>query len=218
MKTHVIKQGESLGSIAKDYNLPSGMALYEHESNKAFRELRKNPNIIYPGDEINIPESKDFEIKIDTGRAHKIMAMRKKPDYFRLKIQDSEGQVWAGKRVCLKLARYEIDTEVGEDGLIEIELKSPIKESGKLDVYLDPESPDPTHSFEVMVGYLDPIDTVSGLQARLNQLGFDAGVVDGISGQQTKTATKAFQSANELDVDGIAGPKTRAKLEEVYGC
>jgi hypothetical protein len=55
-------------------------------------------------------------------------------------------------------------------------------------------------------------DDVKTLQAQLNALGFDCGKVDGIFGSKTETATRAYQSARGLVVDGIAGPKTWGAL------
>jgi len=50
------------------------------------------------------------------------------------------------------------------------------------------------------------------IQARLNELGFDAGKVDGKPGGLTKNAIAAFQAANGLVSDGKIGPNTRAIL------
>jgi len=53
------------------------------------------------------------------------------------------------------------------------------------------------------------------LQQLLGSLGFDPGRLDGVFGSNTEMAVRAFQERNGLDVDGIVGPKTRAKLEEL---
>lgn len=50
------------------------------------------------------------------------------------------------------------------------------------------------------------------IQARLNELGFDAGTVDGKPGSKTKNAIAAFQAANGLQVDGKFGPQTQSIL------
>jgi N-acetylmuramoyl-L-alanine amidase len=65
---------------------------------------------------------------------------------------------------------------------------------------------------------LDDVATPSGLQARLNNLGFDCGDVDGVIGPKTETAIRGFQESEGLDVDGIAGPQTQAKLKSSDGC
>ena len=55
-------------------------------------------------------------------------------------------------------------------------------------------------------------DAVKTLQEKLNAKGFDSGNVDGIFGAKTYAAVTAFQKANSLGVDGIAGKLTWAKL------
>jgi hypothetical protein len=61
-------------------------------------------------------------------------------------------------------------------------------------------------------------DWLTGVQFRLNALGFGAGPVDGILGPKTDRAIRRFQQAYPpLRVDGIPGPKTQAKLVQVCG-
>lgn len=50
------------------------------------------------------------------------------------------------------------------------------------------------------------------LQSKLSELGFYKGAIDGSIGPMTKSALKAYQAANDLEADGIAGPKTKAML------
>jgi uncharacterized protein (TIGR02594 family) len=50
------------------------------------------------------------------------------------------------------------------------------------------------------------------MQTALKDAGFDPGPIDGIAGSRTRAAIRAFQDKNGLVVDGIAGPKTQAKL------
>ncbi len=58
-------------------------------------------------------------------------------------------------------------------------------------------------------------DAVKQLQTNLNKLGFNCGNADGIFGVKTEAAVKAFQKAYGLAVDGIAGPATLGKIEEL---
>lgn len=55
-------------------------------------------------------------------------------------------------------------------------------------------------------------DDVLTLQAHLNALGFDAGREDGIFGQDTDTAVRAFQREYAVAEDGIVGPHTTGAL------
>ena len=50
------------------------------------------------------------------------------------------------------------------------------------------------------------------IQTRLKQLGFDPGALDGIPGRNTTAAVLAFQRANGLADDGVAGPATLQAL------
>ena len=53
---------------------------------------------------------------------------------------------------------------------------------------------------------------VRKLQARLTELGYYAGGVDGVYGESTQSAVKTFQRANNLSADGQAGEATQKKL------
>lgn len=58
-----------------------------------------------------------------------------------------------------------------------------------------------------------PSKQVARLQRALNRAGFSCGEADGIIGDQTTRAVKAFQRRKGLAVDGDIGPKTMAKLK-----
>ena len=53
---------------------------------------------------------------------------------------------------------------------------------------------------------------VINIQSKLKTWGYYKGNVDGIYGQNTANAVKAFQQKNGLTVDGVAGPQTLAKI------
>ena len=54
---------------------------------------------------------------------------------------------------------------------------------------------------------------VSDLQARLTELGYYTGTIDGKYSTGTQSAVTEFQSRNGLTADGIAGPRTWALLK-----
>jgi N-acetylmuramoyl-L-alanine amidase len=61
--------------------------------------------------------------------------------------------------------------------------------------------------------YLQPVpamrgDDVAMLQARLTEMGFDCGRVDGIYGPRTENAVKDFQKSVGTTIDGKCGPAT----------
>ncbi|MHB8879275.1 MAG: peptidoglycan-binding domain-containing protein [Myxococcaceae bacterium] len=53
---------------------------------------------------------------------------------------------------------------------------------------------------------------VARLQEALTRAGFNAGTADGAFGRGTASALKAFQAANGLTADGVAGPRVWAEL------
>ena len=53
---------------------------------------------------------------------------------------------------------------------------------------------------------------VKNLQTRLKELGYLTGSADGVFGTATETAVKAFQKANSLTSDGVAGPRTLNRI------
>lgn len=77
--------------------------------------------------------------------------------------------------------------------------------------------------WELKIGALNPLQEeaptdrcISGVQQRLNNLGFNSGPVDGIRGPITKGAVRAFQEFFKLKVDTDPGPETQGKLNEVH--
>ena len=55
-------------------------------------------------------------------------------------------------------------------------------------------------------------DSVKQLQTALANQGYYTGAIDGSYGPKTLAAVKAYQTANKLTVDGIAGPQTQGSL------
>jgi LysM repeat protein len=213
---HTVAQGETLLRIAKQYGYQTSKALYNHPSNAEFKALRPDPNLIYPGDKITIPPKKEKFIPLRTNSINSFVVQNEK-EYFRLQIIHEDGDDITGKRIVITIGSQTIDTVLPSNGLIEVELNENDSLTGQVDLYLKEDQSSPSESFTAQVGHLDPIDTLSGVQARCNLLGFDCGTVDGINGSKTKAGVRDFQYEHDLEVDGIAGAKTKAKLQQVFG-
>ncbi|MCB1589636.1 MAG: DUF3380 domain-containing protein [Xanthomonadales bacterium] len=78
---------------------------------------------------------------------------------------------------------------------------------GQVDYYAEKLA----HAYEHVDG--PPSQTVY-VQTMLHRLGYPVGIIDGITGPQTRRAIREFQADHGLVVDGLAGPRTLAALDE----
>ena len=69
---------------------------------------------------------------------------------------------------------------------------------------------------ELRFGHLDPHDELTGIQHRLNNIGFACGQPDGTLNEATRQALMEFQFATGLEPTGEADPATVEKLAEVH--
>jgi hypothetical protein len=74
----------------------------------------------------------------------------------------------------------------------------------------------------VKASRVPPVAYLTGVQYRLNHLGYGAGPVDGINGPRTRKAIIRFQTDHhgdqfKLAIDGIPGPLTQAALAAICG-
>ena len=101
----------------------------------------------------------------------------------------------------------------GADGTIKVQIP-PTAATGFLQV----GPPDNLLQMNLVLGALHPAETNSGVQQRLQNLGFDCGPLDGIVGPRTRAAVTAFQTKFGLPADGIVGIQTRNLLKQKHGC
>lgn len=219
-KEHIVVEGEHLAGIAAEQGLSGIEVILSHPENAELKKLRKNPNILLAGDRVFIPDPEPKE-----------------------EVASTE------KRTTFQLAtgRLELHVKVNDQGFQpfkgDVEFKAgpvPIPMAPKGDTFeapLDPRTKQAVLQFPISKterarlpitvepGRLDPIETLSGQQQRLNNLGYFAGFVKTTATDPKKVdlqlqwAVEEFQCEHmkREDVDGVLGKKTLAKLEEVYG-
>ena len=222
MPVHTVRQGEHISRLAKENGLASYLTIWNHPENCELKAKRKNPNVLYPGDEIFIPDMDPSPRDANTDKTHSYQ-LNGKPLHLRIIVQDQTGKPLPNQQALLLIDGKFKTVQSGGDGLIDEPIPATIEQATLTFQGQEPAFQEPV---ELRVGYLDPIDTESGWVARLNNLGYRAGSVDAAEdGQEDPEAQKMRQSAveefqcdNNLDVDGICGPNTQAKLKEIYGC
>lgn len=206
-RQHVVKQGECISSLGKHYNWCNPRSLYEAPKNLELRTRRPNPDVLYPGDRVIIPDKKPKQESGETEQRHRFQ-LKKTPTFLRLRLHKDEDVPFANCQYRIDIDGAKQDGITDGEGLLEHEIPADAKKATLIFK---------GRSVELMLGYLDPVEEVSGVQARLNNLGYDSGAIDGIQGPITTAAVKAFQRDQGIEVDGIVGPITRQYLIDAYG-
>jgi len=212
---HAVKQGECLSSLAAAHHLTGWCIIYNHADNSKFRQEHPNPNVIYPGDLVYIPDPELVSKAEPTDQKHTFLLRRDKT-MLRIVAADEDGTPYTDSDYRLTVGTTTYEGKTDGQGMLE-HFIDPQATSGVLTIWWT-GVPRRHCTWQLKLGWLDPVHCVSGIQARLNNLGHKAGTVDGIRGPITTAAVKEFQKKHDLTVDGIAGPITQAKLEEVHGC
>lgn len=213
---HTVKQGENFGLIAKQHNVSDWREIYRHADNTELRQKRPNPNILMPGDQVVIPELTKPKVIIRSGAHHKFV-LTGTNQKLQLRIVDHANKALAGVKTVLTIDGAQKTMMTDKSGLLQVELTKPDTQEIPLDIYLKPDSKSPDYLFMLKLSHLDPHDTLAGLQARLNSLGHDCGVVDGIYGGKTKMGIESFQRTNHLPVTGQADAQVYKAVQIAYG-
>ena len=216
-----VKQGENLDLIALRFGFKDHTDIYDHPNNTDFKAQRPNPDILFPGDQVFIPRrAKEQPCATDQ---HWTFVLQRPKKILRIIVEDFEGNAIANAPYQLVvestgsirgrlLATPQQTLEGATDGSGLIEQSVPLNaRRGKLTV----------GSFErdLAIGELNPPEGtddngISGIQARLANLGFGTGPVDGVWGPRTEAAVRAFQAKHPpLEVDGVCGPDTLEQLK-----
>lgn len=203
---HKVRQGEDIGSIASKYGfLPD--VIWQHPNNTTLRNNRKDPNILFQGDIVFIPEK---TIKEETCNTELLHRFRRKSVPEKLRIQLLENnESRANESYILEIDGELFSGTTDCNGKIEHSIP-PGAQKGKLTVGED--------EYQLKLGEIDPVTEIAGIQERLNNLGFYCGPIDGILGPKTQAALIEFQEKHNLSSSEGLDDATRNKLLQVYGC
>jgi len=223
-----VLQGENLTLIALRYGFADHKPIYDHPNNADFKRIRPNPDVLHPGDRVFIPEVRPREESCQTEKCHWFVLKWPKK-VLRITLEDSDGK-------AITDAPYEFTVDPPPpDWSSRVTLKGRLAASnrtlrGKTDSSGSLEEPVAVNAararlkigslvWELAIGHLDPhkqtpddrITGITGIQARLQNLGFYSGQVDGILGPRTTGAIRAFQRKYQPQMDppdGICGQGT----------
>jgi hypothetical protein len=213
-KVHKVQQGETLSGIASRYGFGKWEDLWS--VNTALREKRKSAHLLYPGDKIEIPETGQGSESAATDALHRFVKLIPALE-LKLVLNDIAGEPLDNVEYTLVVADKTLEGTTDGQGAL-TESVPPGEVDALLKLNLKEEEDGDLIEIPLKIGSLDPITTTSGVQARLNNLGYESGPVDGITGALTEAALRLFQERHDLNVTGQIDPSTRDKLEEEHGC
>ena len=212
---HVVQQGDHLSSIAKQYGFPDYTTIWNYGDNADLKQQRGNPNVLLPGDTVVIPDKEEKQEAGETAKRH-TFKVSGNTLMLRLQVEDAYEKPVGNATCDLYLDGAKTTVTTDGDGKIEKAIPADIKEA-KL-VLASEETPYQDEFLILGVGQLDPVDTLSGQAARLTNLGYFAGDPQAEDDPDFQSAAQEFQCDQKLQVDGVVGPQTQAKLKQVHGC
>ncbi len=210
---YVVRQGECIESIALAHGyLPD--TLWNHPDNAQLKRERKDPSMLLPGDRVQVPDPRPKQEQGADGRKHRF---RRKGLPSKLRVQVlCEGEPRKNEPYTLnidgKLSRGTTDG----DGVVEVPVP-PNAQRGTLIVGQDEKD---QQTFELRLSGLDPIESVTGAQQRLSNLGF---LAEAPATEWTPAARQAlldFQIQHVVKgqdkASGEYDDATQRALEKVY--
>jgi len=212
-ETYTVAQGDTMITIAKKKELRSWEWIWNHPQNAALRGKRPDPQVLAPGDQVFIPPKKPKDFQVDTGKKH-VFRVKSLKAKLRVSLSDENGGSLSGKKFKLEVGGKTIEGQTTGDSAVELDI-DPEPAKGKLTVWMGTD-PEKELTWNLDLGRIDPIELLSGVQARLNNLGFLSGPVDGELDDDLKSALTQFQILHGLDPSGAADDDTKAKLVALH--
>lgn len=206
MPYHTVIRGDCISSIAANAGL-TWQQVWDAPENAKLKELRKDPNILSAGDVVFVPEKTLKTVSGGTNSRHRFVK-KGVPAMFRMQLFDG-AEPRKNQSYVLVVDGKEYKGTTNGEGVLE-EPISPSAVMGALTI-----GPDNFH-ISLEFGHIDPITELSGLQARLTNLGFDCGSINGILDDATRAAISAFQYRFGLEQTGQPNEATYARVQELH--
>ena len=183
--------------------------IWQHPENRNLRDRRKNLNIIKKGDQIFFPDKRINKFSKETEKEH-IFVLKGTPVHFTLTLLNL-GEPRANENYILS-----IDGDSFRRGRTD--------QNGTLRAFIPPTARygllqlgEDYEEIRINFGYLDPIEEISGVQTRLQNLGFYEGEINDELTDETVAAIAEFQYSIKLSATGELDDETRQKLVEAHG-
>jgi hypothetical protein len=205
-----VRQGDCLSSIASQHGF-LWETIWFDSSNQKLRSVRKNPNALLPGDRLTIPERNSNPESCAAENRHLFRQLGTAKLRLRLLTL---GEPRQDLEYSLEINNEDelIEDSTDSDGYVEVPIRS---NATSATLTLHTEEGDEV--YPLSLGTLNPVDSVSGAQQRLFNLGYDCGPADGIMGDRTRSALASFQAEKEVELTERIDEQTSQELEKAHG-
>ena len=186
MIKHIVKSGDCILSIAERYGF-YWETIWDYPSNSQLRVLRRDPNILNPGDIVVVPNK---QIKEESGTTEQRHRFRRKgtPARLRLQLLNRDFQPRAGVSYILEVDGALKEGTTNRQGLLEAAIPP-----GAVAAVLTYDNEDgfPMRR-RLQLGGVDPHSEERGIRQRLANLGYYDVLDGGFRGLRTGKCHKVF--------------------------
>jgi len=201
---YVVRDGDCIASIAKATG-HFWETIWNEPANEELREARRDPNVLYPGDRVTIPRREQKQESGATEMRHRFVR-RGQPCRLLLHLTDN-GRAIANEPFTIDVEDQELSGTTDADGRLEVFVPAQAT-SAVLHIR--------ERDYQLNIGYLNPLEAVSGIRARLNNLGYSAGNGGEEMDDLLAAALRQFQADYDLEVTGEPDQATRDCREEEH--
>lgn len=219
MRPYVIRQGDDVPRLARRFGFDAD-AVWNHPNNADLRERRSSPRVLAPGDVLFIPSPEEEPAgTVSTSSTHRF---RGSPAMVPIRVAVHQfGEAICNERCEVLVTDPPLEATTGGDGVLSVEVPHHCDE-------VVVHFPDRGFKLALRVGHLDPIDTDSGITARLENLGYllphdllatghsDLNTPE-IRDRIRRRGVMAFQRSQNLEPSGELDDATRQALVREHG-
>ena len=200
---HTVVEGDSIPSLAYAAGLfPE--TVWNDPRNAELKALRKDMNILLPGDQVFLPEKRR---RVESAGADARHRFRRKGVPIKLRLQ----------LFNVETPRANEDYELTIAGAVK---KGKADDKGIVELWVPPDARQGTLTIgpdraviALQIGHLDPSTEVAGLQKRLSNLGYSCEAdPPGEVGEATRQALRSFQRRFLVEESGEFDGPTRRLL------
>ena len=212
---HRVQQGECMNTIAKAHGF-TWQAVWNHAKNEELRAARKDHNALLPGDRVFIPDKREKQENRGTEQHHRF---RRKgvPSYITIRLlEDESPEPYANQPYQLDVDGKLTEGTIDDDGYVDL----PIPPQARSIILFVGEGEN-RETFDLSVSTLDPINTPTGAQQRLQNLGYFEGTPGETWDDAAAEALRQIKATHVVEGEdeapsGVYDERTQQKLKEIH--